>query len=152
MDRALGARQMRTNPGRLASLAGVALVISCSVGSLLDAPPTKVIGITPARVVDSAPARSAAPRAVALVLSSARGDAPPPWTAHSAASAPWLSLAPDAPDTLQTTLDPSNLDPGVYRDTIVIVPDDPSIAQLRVPVELRIVAVEPPPPPPPPPP
>ena len=137
---------MRTEQGRLAFLAGLALVIGCSVGSLFDAPPSKVIGVTPARVVDSAPAGSGTTRAAALVLSSARGDAPP-WTAHRAANAPWLTIATDtgsAPDTLQLTLDPTGLDPGTYRDTIVIVPQDPSIARPRVPVELRILAAPPP--------
>ncbi|HLQ59074.1 MAG TPA: hypothetical protein VK113_06115, partial [Gemmatimonadales bacterium] len=135
---------MRTKQGRLASLAGVALVISCSVGQLFDAPPSKVINVTPARVVDSAPAGSGATRAAALVLSTARGNAPPPWTAHRAANAPWLTIgaAPNPappPDTLRLTLDPTGLARGIYRDTIVIVPQDPSIARLHVPVELQIL-------------
>src|SRR6266581_1729416 len=141
MDRAFACRQsMRTNLGRLASLVGLTLAISCSVGSLFDAPPTKVIGVTPARVIDSAQEGSSAPQSAALVLSTAHGDAPPPWTAHQAVNAPWLAIAADTaiPDTLQLALDPTGLEPGVYRDTIVIVPQDPSIARLHVPVELRI--------------
>jgi len=101
-----------------------------------------VIDVTPSRVVDSAPAGSSATRAAALILSTARGNAPPPWTAHRAADAPWLTIAAapgSAPDTIRLALDPTGLAPGIYRDTIVIVPQDPSIAQLHVPVELRIV-------------
>src|SRR2546422_11651931 len=103
---------MRTIQGKLAFLAGLALVIGCSVGSLLDAPPSKVIAVTPSRVVDSAQAGSNATRAAALAISSARGDAPPPWTAHRAANAPWLTITGDsssAIDTLQLTLDPTDL-------------------------------------------
>src|SRR6266850_4001004 len=103
---------MRTIQGKLASLAGLALVISCSVGSLLDAPPSKVIAVTPSRVVDSAQAGSNGARAAALAISTARGDAPPPWRAHRAANAPWLTIAAatsSAPDTLQLALDPTDL-------------------------------------------
>src|SRR5882762_5653161 len=144
MERALACEHsMRTKQGSLASLAGLALVISCRVASLLDAPPSKVIGVTPARLVDSAPAGSGATRAIALILSAAHGNAPPPWTAHRAANAPWLTIAADtsAPDTLHLALDPKGLERGIYRDTIVIVPQDQSIARLRVPVELRILSV-----------
>src|SRR3989442_6815021 len=98
---------MRTKQCLLASLAAVALVISCRVGTLFDAPPSKVIGVTPSRVVDSAAAGSATTRAAALVLSSARGDAPP-WTAHLPANAPWLTSASatgSAPDTLRAPLE-----------------------------------------------
>ncbi|HEX9349070.1 MAG TPA: hypothetical protein VF919_15965, partial [Gemmatimonadales bacterium] len=142
---------MRTQQGRLASLA-VALIIGCSVGRLFDAPPTKVIEVTPSRVVDSAAAGSSATQSAALAISTAQRDAAPTWTAHRAANAPWLTLAAatgSAPDTLGLALDPTRLSSGIYRDTIVIVPDDRGMAQLRVPVELRI---SPPPPPPPPPP
>ncbi|PYP94379.1 MAG: hypothetical protein DMD38_15920, partial [Gemmatimonadetes bacterium] len=109
---------MRTDRGRLAFLAGLALVIGCRVAALLDAPPNKVIDVTPARVVDSALAGSGATRAAALVLSTARGGTPPPWTAHRAANAPWLAIAADTAtlDTLRMALDPSRLPPGVYRD------------------------------------
>src|SRR5882672_10677115 len=103
---------MRTIQGKLASLAGLALVISCSVGSLLDAPPSKVIGVTPSRVVDSAREGSSATRAAALAFSTTRGDAPPPWTAHRAANAPWLTITADtgsATDTLRLALDPTGL-------------------------------------------
>jgi len=132
---------MRTKQGRLAFLTGLALVISCSVGTLFDAPPSKVIGVTPARVVESAPAGSGATQSATLVLSTARGNAPPPWTAHRAANAPWLTIAApgSAPDTIRLTLDPTSLERGIYRDTIVIVPQDPSIARLHVPVELQIL-------------
>src|SRR5882762_11588507 len=121
MERAFPSdHSMRTNQGKLASLAGLALAISCSVGSLLDAPPSKVIGVTPSRVVDSAQAGSNATRAAALSISTARGGAPPPWTAHRAANAPWLAIAAGAgtPDTLRTSLNPSGLPSAVYRDTI----------------------------------
>jgi len=144
---------MRTTQGRLAFLAGLTFVIGCSVGTLFDAPPSRVIDVTPARVVDSARAGSAATRSSALVLSTARGDAPPPWTAHRAANAQWLTIAAttdSAPDTLRLALDPTGLAPGIYRDTIIIVPQNSSIAQPHVPVELRILAAPPPPPPPPP--
>src|SRR5439155_1049673 len=132
---------MRTKLGRLAFLTGLALVIGCSVGKLFDAPPSKVIGVTPSRVVESVRAGSSATRAATLVLSTARGDAPPPWTAHRAANAPWLTIgAPgSAPDTIRLTLDPTSLERGIYRDTIVIVPQDPGIASLHVPVELQIL-------------
>jgi hypothetical protein len=143
MERATASgHSMRTKQGRLAFLTGLALAIGCSVGTLLDAPPSKVIDVTPSRVVDSAPAGSGATRAAALILSTARGNAPPPWTAHRAADAPWLTIAAapgSAPDTIRLALDPTGLAGGIYRDTIVIVPQDPSIAQLHVPVELRIV-------------
>jgi hypothetical protein len=142
---------MRTRQATLASLAGLALVISCNVGKLFDAPPTQVIGVTPARVVDSAQAGSGASRAAALVLSTTGGDKPHTWAAHRATNAPWLYVSADsgsAPDTVDLALDPTGLEPGNYRDTIVIVPDDPGAAQLRVPVELRIFDSVPPPPPP----
>src|SRR5205814_9312324 len=86
--------------------------LGCSVGSLFNAPPTKVIDVTPSRVVDSALEGSSETRSTALVLSSARGDAPPPWTAHQAADAPWLTIGAgtgSAPDTLQLALDPTDL-------------------------------------------
>ncbi|HYU27993.1 MAG TPA: hypothetical protein VEK83_03130, partial [Gemmatimonadales bacterium] len=130
---------MRTKQGKFASLAGLALVISCSVGTLFDAPPSKVIAVTPSRVVDSAQENSDTTHTAALALSTARGDEPPPWTAHRAANARWLTIAGDsssAIDTLQLALDPTGLPRGIYRDTIVIVPQDPSIARARVPVEL----------------
>jgi len=143
---------MRTQQGRLASLA-VALIIGCSVGKLFDAPPAKVIKVTPGRVVDSAAEGSSAPQAAALVITTLQRDAAPSWTAHRAANAPWLTLAAatgSAPDTLGLALDPTGLSSGIYRDTVVIVPNDGDVAQLRVPVELRILTPPPPPPPPPP--
>jgi len=115
---------MHTIEKRVAALVGLTLAISCSVGSLLDTPPTKVIGVTPAQVIYSAQKGSAATRDTALVLSTARGGMPPPWTAHRAANAPWLAIATGGgtPDTLRTSLNPSGLTSAVYRDTIVIVP------------------------------
>ncbi|HEX9215580.1 MAG TPA: hypothetical protein VF864_01250, partial [Gemmatimonadales bacterium] len=141
---------MRTQQGKLASLA-VALIIGCSVGKLLDAPPNRVIDVTPSRVVDSVPAGSSATQSAALLISTPDRNAAPSWTAHRAANAPWLTLADDSgstPDTLRLALDPSGLARGTYRDTIVIVPADRDVAQLRVPVELRVMAPPPPPPPP----
>ena len=145
---------MRTRQGTLASLSGLALLISCSVGKLFDPPPTQVIGVTPVRVVDSATAGSGTSRAAALVLSTTGGDRPRTWTAHRATNAQWLSISADtgsAPDTVDLALDPTGLAPGIYRDTIVIVPDNQGAAQPRVPVELRILDSTTPPPPPPPP-
>jgi len=138
----------------LASVSGLALVIGCSVGKLFDAPPTKVIGVTPARVVDSVQAGSGASRLTSLLLWTTGGDQPRGWTAHRANDAPWLTVSADAgsaPDTVDVAIGPTDLPPGSYRDTIVIVPDDPGAAQLFVPVELRIVdsTTTPPPPPPP---
>src|SRR5712664_2601511 len=133
---------MRMRLGTLASVSGLALVISCSVGRLFDAPPIKVIGVTPVRAVDSDPAVSGASRAAALVLSTTGGHQPHGWTAYRATNAVWLWVSADsgsAPDTVDLALDPTDLPPAIYRDTIVIVPDDPGAAQLRVPVELRIV-------------
>ena len=127
--------------------------MSCRVGSLFDAPPSKVIAVTPARVIDSAVAGESQ-RSSRLVISTASADAAPPWTARRVSNAAWLTIADSsgiAPDTLLFTLDPAGLAPGTYRDTIAIDPSDPAIARVRVPVELRIVAAEPPPPPPPPP-
>src|SRR5438128_1318811 len=92
--RARSGHTMRTTQGTLASLVAVAL-IGCSVGKLFDAPPSKVIGVTPARVIDSAQEGSSAPQSAALVLSTAHGDATPPWKAHQAANAPWLAIAAD---------------------------------------------------------
>src|SRR5437773_701688 len=132
---------MSKQKGRLASLAVALIIIGCSVGKLFDAPPAKVIDVTPSRVVDSASTGSAADSA-ALVISTSQRDAPPSWTAHRAANASWLTLADNtgsAPDTLRLTLDPTGLPSGSYRDTIVIVPDDKGVAQLRVPVELRVL-------------
>ena len=64
MDRAPACvHSMRTKQGSLAFLAGLALVIGCSVGKLFDALPNKVIDVTPARVVDSAQTGSSAARA-----------------------------------------------------------------------------------------
>src|SRR3977135_2892436 len=126
--------------GSLASLAALALVIGCRVGALFDDPPSKVIDVTPSRVVDSAPAGSGAARRIARGPSTARGKAPPPWTAHRVTNATWLAFTADtsALDTLRLALDPKGLGRGTYRDTIVIVPDDRSIPQLQGPVELRI--------------
>ena len=142
MERALASgHSMRTQQGKLASLA-VALIIGCSVGKLLDAPPNRVIDVTPSRVVDSVPAGSSATQSAALLISTADRNAAPSWTAHRAANAPWLTLADDSgstPDTLRLALDPSGLARGTYRDTIVIVPADRDVAQLRVPVELRVL-------------
>ena len=112
-----------------------------SVGSLLNTPPTKVIGVTPARVIDSAQEGTSAPQSAALVLSTAHGDAPPPWTARKAKNAAWLTIAApgSAPDTLHLALNPSSLPPGVYRDTVVIVPvssQPPEIWPLRLPVDI----------------
>src|SRR6266566_9556836 len=107
---------MRTKQGRLASLAGLALVISCSVGTLFDAPPSKVIAVTPSRVVDSAQENSDTTHTAALALSTARVHQPPPWTAHRAANAPWLTITGDsssAIDTLQLALDPTGLPRGI---------------------------------------
>src|SRR6266576_4087812 len=132
---------MGTQQGRLAPLA-VALIVSCSVGKLFDAPPAKVIDVTPSRVVESASEGSSDTKSAALVISTLQRDAAPSWTAHHAANAAWLTLAAgtgSAPDTLGLALDPTSLSSGIYRDTIVIVPDDSNVARLRVPVELRIL-------------
>ena len=130
---------MATHRGLLAFLAGLAFV-SCSVGKLLDAPPQKVIGVTPARVVHSMPPGSAS-KPDSVAITTAGGERP--WTARHAADASWLTLVDtsgSAPGRLHLTLNPSGLAAGVYRDTIVIVvPDDPSVAQVRVPVELQIL-------------
>ena len=94
------------------------------------------------RVVDSAPVGSATSRAAALAISTTGGDQPRKWTAHRTTNADWLFVSADtgsAPDTVELALDPTNLPPGIYRDTIVIVPDARGAAQLRVPVELRIL-------------
>lgn len=127
----------------LAFVAGLAFFISCSVGKLLDAPPNKVIGVTPSRVVVSMPAQGAAPRDTQLAISATTGDGPRPWTAHLAGNAQWLTFEADtgsAPGTLGLTLDPTGLATGTHRDTVVIVPNDRGIAQVRVPVELQILA------------
>lgn len=132
---------MATKRGVLAFLAGLAF-ISCSVGKLLDAPPQKVIGVTPARVDRSMPAGATATRTDTIAVSTVGGDAPPPWTAHSARNASWLKLETDsdsAPRTLRLTLNPAGLPATTHRDTVVIVPNDRSIAQVRVPVELQIL-------------
>ena len=133
---------MRTRQGILASLSGLALIISCSVGKLFDSPPTQVIGVTPMRVVDSAPVGSTTSRAAALAISTTGGDQPRKWRAHRATNADWLFVSADtgsAPDTVELALDPTNLAPAIYRDTIVIVPDAQGAAQPHVPVELRIL-------------
>ena len=138
---------MPTTRDVLASLAGLAVVTSCSVGMLFDAPPTKVIGVTPSRVVDSAAAGDAQ-HSSTLAISTASPDAAPRWTAHRITNAAWLSLADSsgtAPDSLGITLDPAGLSAGIYRDTIAIDPSDPRIAPVRVPVELHIVVPPPPP-------
>ncbi len=133
---------MRTRQGILASLSGLALIISCSVGKLFDSPPAQVIGVTPMRVVDSAPVGSTTSRAAALAISTTGGDQRRKWRAHRATNADWLFVSADtgsAPDTVELALDPTNLPPGIYRDTIVIVPDGQGAAQPHVPVELRIL-------------
>ena len=147
---------MRMRPRTLASVSGLALVIGCSVGKLFDSPPVKVIGVTPPWVIDSAPAGSATTVPAKLMISTTGGGEPRTWKAHRAANAVWLWVSADTgstPDTVELALDPHYLPPGTYRDTIVIVPDDPGAAQLRVPVQLHVTdSTTPPPPPPPPPP
>ncbi|HYT75060.1 MAG TPA: hypothetical protein VEL79_09960, partial [Vicinamibacterales bacterium] len=71
----------------LASVSALALVIGCSVGKLFDSPPVKVIGVTPARVVDSARAGSATTLPAALMISTTGGREPRTWTAHRATNA-----------------------------------------------------------------
>jgi hypothetical protein len=140
-------------PG-LACLASLALLNSCGVGTLFDAPPSKVIAVTPPRVVETA-AASDTLRSSALEITSASQKAAPQWAAQHNPHAAWLTLAATSgtvPDTLGLTLHPAGLPPGTYNDTIAIVPSDRGIATVRVPVELHIVASAPPPPPPPPPP
>ena len=144
---------MVTTRPALASFAALALLTSCSVASLFDAPPSKVIAVTPPRVVETAPVGDTM-RSSALAILSASRNAAPQWTAQHNPDAAWLTLAATggtAPDTLRLTLDPKDLTPGIYRDTIAIDPSDPGIATVRVPVELHILASAPPPPPPPPP-
>ena len=63
---------MRMRQRTLASVSALALVIGCSVGKLFDSPPVKVIGVTPARVVDSARAGSATTLPAALMISNDR--------------------------------------------------------------------------------
>ncbi len=150
---------MSMRPRTLASVSGLALVIGCSVGKLFDSPPIKVIGVTPPWVIDSAPAGSATTVPAKLMISTTGGGEPRTWKAHRAVNADWLWVSADTgstPDTVELALDPHYLPPGTYRDTIVIVPDDPGAAQLRVPVRLHVMdsttTTTPPPPPPPPPP
>src|SRR5437867_9928768 len=140
---------MVTTRAGLASFAALALLTSCSVASLFDAPPSKVIAVTPPRVVETAPVGDTM-RSSALAILSASRNAAPQWTAQHNLTAAWLTLADTvgtAPDTLGLTLDPKDLKPGIYRDTIAIDPSDPGIATVRVPVELHIVESAPPPPP-----
>src|SRR5881394_941180 len=143
---------MVTTRAGLASFAALALLTSCSVASLFDAPPSKVIAVTPPRVVETAPVGDTM-RTFPLAIFSA-SNAAPQWTAQHNPHAAWLTLAATggtAPDTLRLTLDPKDITPDIYRDTVVIDPCDPGIATVRVPVELHILASAPPPPPPPPP-
>ncbi len=142
---------MTTTRAALASLAGLAFLSSCEVPKLFNTPPSKVIAVTPTRVAVSADSGEAI-QSWTLSISTSSGAAPT-WTAHRVAVVPWLALADSngsAPDTLAFTLNPADLAPRIYRDTIVVVPSDPSTASVRVPVELRVVATPPPPPPPPP--
>src|SRR5213075_3201704 len=144
---------MVTTRAGLASFAALALLTSCSVASLFDAPPSKVIAVTPPRVIETAPVGDTM-RTFPLAIFSASRTAAPQWTAQHNRNAAWLTLAATggtAPDTLRLTLDPKDLTPDIYRDTVVIDPSDPGIATVRVPVELHILASAPPPPPPPPP-
>src|SRR5882757_4311421 len=124
---------MPTSRVGLAALAGLAVLISCNVGSLFDVPPTKVIAVTPPQVVYSA-VMGDTQHSATLAISSAK-NAAPEWIAHRVANAAWLTItdsAGTAPAEVAYTLDPGTLAPATYRDTIVIVPSDAGIAQVRV--------------------
>jgi len=133
---------VETTRERLVLSAALALTFACQLDKLIDTPGPPGLGVAPARVAESALEGSADARPVALVVSSAR-PAAPPWTAHREMGRAWLVLTDStspgaAADTLKFTLHPDTLAPGIYRDAIVVVPNDPSVGRVRVPVELRI--------------
>ena len=118
------------------------LATTCKLSELVNpAEPGTVTGL-PAVVMDSAPAGSTAPRAISVpILSSS--DAPVNWSASVVGSSAWLSLAPShgsTPDTMVVAMLPFGLAPGTYRDTVVVMPDVPAAAPLRMPVEFQVVS------------
>ncbi|HEV8265630.1 MAG TPA: hypothetical protein VGQ06_11840 [Gemmatimonadales bacterium] len=130
---------MDTTREKLVLSVVLALAFACRLDKLLETPGPPGLGVVPSRVAESAPAGSDEVRPLALTLSS--GGSRVTWTAHTETGAAWLELTDDSgatPDTLRFKLNIGGLDPGTYRETIVVVPDDSSTASVRVPVELRI--------------
>jgi hypothetical protein len=147
MERAGVPSAVHTLPKRLVLPAVLALAFACRLDKLINTPPPLGgLGVAPSRVAASAPQGDSTVRSVALVVSSARAESLS-WTAHRDSGAAWLVLVDSTgaspPDTISVTLHPNGLQPGIYRDAIIFVPNDSSVASVRVPVELRIDPVAP---------
>jgi hypothetical protein len=134
----------------LALIASLALILSCRAGQLFDSAGagSSAIAVAPSQVTVLASSTSAE-WSSPLAIRAARQGGTTPWTAYVAGSATWLTLAQTsgvAPDTLTVVFETKRLEPGTYRDTIVIVPSDAGVPPVRVPVELGIAEAPPPPP------
>jgi hypothetical protein len=131
---------------RLVLPAVLGLVFACRLDKLLNAPPPpRGLVVAPSQVAASAPEGSTDVRSVALVVSSASPQALS-WIAHRDSGATWLVLTDStgaSPDTMNVTLHPGGLQPGTYRDAITFVPNNSTVARVRVPVALRIDPVGP---------
>lgn len=125
---------------------GIALTIvvaaagACNVDRLVDPAPDRVLAAAPSKVDLAAQLGSTAPQPGEVAITSLRNDSVG-WTARRVGSGDWLDLETNAgatPGSLHLVADPTGLNAGVYRDTIVVSPTDPDLAPLRVPVALTV--------------
>jgi hypothetical protein len=106
----------------LGALALASVSFACRLDMLLKSkPPRAVLTISPAEVRDSARAGSGDERHATVEITNS-GDGTLKWSASE--HSPWLRLDPtdgDVPGALSITMDPEQLDPGVYESDITLL-------------------------------
>ena len=118
----------------LGALALASVSFACRLDMLLKSknPPRAVLTLSPAEVRDSARAGSTTEREATVEITNT-GEGTLKWSAteHS----PWLRLAPtggDVPGSLSITMDPENLDPGVYETEVAVLATSTESADTQV--------------------
>ena len=100
------------------------LLATCQTDKLTEPPgPQPALAVVPAWLLDSAAAGSMVPAATTIIVTNA-AQGTLSWSARLARDAPWLAVTPlhgNAPTALAISLLPTDLTPGVYRDTVIVL-------------------------------
>ncbi|MGH7520128.1 MAG: BACON domain-containing protein, partial [Gemmatimonadales bacterium] len=107
----------------LGATALLTLSVACRLDMLLKptATPLAVLTITPAEVQDTARAHSGDEKTVDVAITNSGGGTFT-WTASDRSD--WIRLDPregEVPGTLELTLDPEDLGPGVYQGEVTVI-------------------------------
>src|SRR4051812_976151 len=107
----------------LGALALASVSFACHLDMLLKSknPPRAVLSISPPAVRDSARAGSGEERHTDVEITNS-GEGSLKWSASE--HSPWLRIDPTAgevPGTLSITMDPEDLDPGVYESDVTVL-------------------------------